>query len=222
MNARSNTFEIKCAGHQINDVVSAIFHTILFYRTTGKVTYKDDISYSVGSLGYEDVQCDFIDYSYVRCASPSIINSLNSKIREFVEKLRDSREKVGTITIEFYKKKKSSGVMGFFTDSNLVWEIWNLKIICVDDRAKPEVLNLEEVILDKVISIIQIVNGARCITPQMPDRDNVDAFFDVSFDDAQPYLHRIHHRIGEGPNASTNLTNNDLGLKKLIKDALAL
>ncbi|XP_053212393.1 autophagy-related protein 101-like [Panonychus citri] len=223
MNARSNTFEIKCAGHQINDVVSALFHSILFYRTTGKITYKNDSSYLVGSLGYEDVSCDFIDYSYVRCASPGIIHSLNSNIREFVEKLRESREKVGTITLEFYHRKKSAGVLGLFFDSQLVWEIWNLKIVCADEKeARKTDFKLEEVLLDKLVTIIQIVNNSRCITPQMPDRANVDTLFDITFDDVQPYLHRIYHRIGDGPNATTNQGTDDLGLKKFIKDALTL
>jgi hypothetical protein len=32
----------------------------------GKFKYKQEGSYSVGTVGYEDVDCDFIDFTYVR------------------------------------------------------------------------------------------------------------------------------------------------------------
>ena len=39
---------------------------ICFLRTTGKFTYQLESSYSVGTVGYEDVDCDTIDHTYVR------------------------------------------------------------------------------------------------------------------------------------------------------------
>ena len=35
-------------------------------RTTGKFTYQLESSYSVGTVGYEDVDCDTIDHTYIR------------------------------------------------------------------------------------------------------------------------------------------------------------
>lgn len=40
MNARSQTFEFAVEGRQIDEVVSCMFHTILFHRCVGKVCPK--------------------------------------------------------------------------------------------------------------------------------------------------------------------------------------
>ncbi len=37
MNARSQTFEFAVEGRQIDEVISCMFHTILFHRCVGKV-----------------------------------------------------------------------------------------------------------------------------------------------------------------------------------------
>lgn len=51
--------------HQISEVVSCIFHSILFHRTLGKFHYRQEGKYSIGTIGYEDIDCDFIDLTYV-------------------------------------------------------------------------------------------------------------------------------------------------------------
>jgi hypothetical protein len=53
-------------GRQVDEAVASIFHTVLFHRSVGKFEYKQEGSYSVGTIGYEDVDCDFIDFTYVR------------------------------------------------------------------------------------------------------------------------------------------------------------
>ena len=45
--------------------MSSLFHTLLFHRTLGKFHYKQEGNYCVGTVGYEDVDCDFIDLTYV-------------------------------------------------------------------------------------------------------------------------------------------------------------
>ena len=52
-------------GRQVDEAVASIFHTVLFHRSLGKFCYKEHDSYSVGTVGYEDVDCDFIDFTYV-------------------------------------------------------------------------------------------------------------------------------------------------------------
>ncbi|CAF1014702.1 unnamed protein product [Rotaria sordida] len=64
MNARSQTFEFAVEGRQIDEVVSCMFHTILFHRCVGKYHTNGEDSYSVGTLGYTDVDCDYIDFTY--------------------------------------------------------------------------------------------------------------------------------------------------------------
>ncbi len=41
-------------------MLSSIFHSVLFHRSFGKFTYQDDSSYIIGTIGYEDVDCDYI------------------------------------------------------------------------------------------------------------------------------------------------------------------
>ena len=59
--------------------MSSLFHTLLFHRTLGKFHYKQEGNYCVGTVGYEDVDCDFIDltYVYIGLLLSSILNLKN-------------------------------------------------------------------------------------------------------------------------------------------------
>lgn len=52
-------------GRQVEEAVSSLFHTLLFHRTLGKFHYRQEGSYSVGTVGYQDQDCEFIDLTYV-------------------------------------------------------------------------------------------------------------------------------------------------------------
>ena len=52
-------------GRQVDEAVASIFHTVLFHRSLGKFSYENGGSLSMGSVGYMDVDCDFIDFTYV-------------------------------------------------------------------------------------------------------------------------------------------------------------
>lgn len=52
-------------GRQVEEAVTSLFHTLLFHRTLGKFHYKQEGNYCVGTVGFEDVECDFIDLTYV-------------------------------------------------------------------------------------------------------------------------------------------------------------
>ena len=52
-------------GKQVDEAVLSLFHTLLFHRSTGKFHYKNDNTYAVGTIGFQDVDCDFIDFTYV-------------------------------------------------------------------------------------------------------------------------------------------------------------
>ena len=69
MNARSHIFELAVEPWQVEESLLSIFHPILFHRTTGKFTYQLESSYSVGTVGYEDIDCDTIDHTYIRYSS---------------------------------------------------------------------------------------------------------------------------------------------------------
>lgn len=60
-------------GHQVDEAVASIFHTVLFHRTLGKFCYKEEGNYSVGTIGYSDVDCDFIDFTYVSITNNNLL-----------------------------------------------------------------------------------------------------------------------------------------------------
>lgn len=88
MNARSTAFEFTCLGKRINEIVSAIFHSVIFNRCFGKFQYKQQNSYSIGTLGFEEIICDFIDFTYIRVASVDLAKTVNNQIKIFVDELR--------------------------------------------------------------------------------------------------------------------------------------
>ena len=65
---------------QVEEAVSSIFHTLLFHRTLGKFTYKQEGNYTVGTVGYEDVDCDFIDLTYVLLALKNLTNMYRANL----------------------------------------------------------------------------------------------------------------------------------------------
>ena len=60
MNARSHVFEIAVEARQVEEAISSIIHTVLFHRCFGKITYQNDRDYCEKTIGYEDVDCDYI------------------------------------------------------------------------------------------------------------------------------------------------------------------
>lgn len=90
MNARTQIFEMSLEGRQVDEVVSSIFHTILFHRSVGKFSYTGESKYSIGTVGYTDVDCDFIDFTYVCLSSPSLDRIIRREISTFSEQLRAS------------------------------------------------------------------------------------------------------------------------------------
>lgn len=89
MNVRNHSIEVLCEPHHVSEVVQSVLHSIIFYRCHGKFNYKHEGSYSIGTLGFEEVSCDYLDLTYVRCSSPSLVRVVNNKIKEFVDKLKE-------------------------------------------------------------------------------------------------------------------------------------
>ncbi|KAF4533437.1 hypothetical protein B566_EDAN001162 [Ephemera danica] len=126
MNARSQTFELSVEGRQVDEAVASIFHTVLFHRSLGKFRYKEEGSYSVGTVGYEDVDCDFIDFTYVCCASEILDKTLKKEISDFSEALRSyDGPQSGQISLEFFQKKKTRW---FLQSECIPWEVWTVRL----------------------------------------------------------------------------------------------
>ena len=93
------------------------------FRTTGKFTYQLESSYSVGTVGYEDVDCDSIDHTYIRTSSSSLDSFLRSGVTNFAEELKRTTgpgHKAGQISLEFFQRKRTRWP---FPPENIPWEV---------------------------------------------------------------------------------------------------
>lgn len=70
-------------GRQVEEAMLAVLHTVLLHRSTGKFHYKKEGTYSIGTVGIQDVDCDFIDFTYVRVSSDELDRALRKVVGEF-------------------------------------------------------------------------------------------------------------------------------------------
>lgn len=126
----------------------------------------------------------------IRCASPSFVDLINKEVKSFVDKLREDRSnQSGQVTLEFYSKKKRGWS---FVEDSFRWEFWTVRIDTHNHQSHSNrLVHLEEVLLEKVISIVQIVNSSRIYLPPMPTQQLLTTVFDTNFPDVQPYLFKV-------------------------------
>uniref|UniRef100_A0A8L2R4A7 Autophagy-related protein 101 n=1 Tax=Rattus norvegicus TaxID=10116 RepID=A0A8L2R4A7_RAT len=204
MNCRSEVLEVSVEGRQVEEAMLAVLHTVLLHRSTGKFHYKKEGTYSIGTVGIQDVDCDFIDFTYVRVSSEELDRALRKVVGEFKDALRNSGgDGLGQMSLEFYQKKKSRWP---FSDECIPWEVWTVKVHVVALATEQERQICREKVGEKLCEkIINIVES---------ELDNV---FDTGLRDVQPYLYKISFQITEALGTSVTTT-----MRRLIKDTLAL
>ena len=219
MNCRSQIFELAVEGRQIEEVVSCIFHTLLFHRTQGKFQFKQaGGSYSIGTVGTVDVDCDFVDFTYVRVECDQLEVAVRKEVTAFRDALRNAEgRQCGQINLEFYQKKKGNWP---FNPESIPWELWTIKLDVVSfanehERQKGQ-QQLHELLADKIMYIADAMNKHEYV-PKMPLEQELDTVFDTSYTKVQPYLHKITFSTMEPSAASMGTT-----MRKLLRDTLAL
>ncbi|GFO50582.1 autophagy-related protein 101-like [Plakobranchus ocellatus] len=218
MNARSQIMELEVEGRQIEDVVQTLFHTILLHRTTGKYKYNKDTKFTIGSVAVQDMDCDFVDFTYVKLRSPELDGYLRKETALFRDMLRSSDGRnSGQISLEFYRKNKSRWL---FPAESSPWEVWTIKLDVVNRATENERADfkgkLSEQLTEKVFSIIDIINRHEYL-PRVPTREEEDTVFDTSYRDIQPYLFKIYHQA-TGPSPTSVGTT----MRKFLRGSLAL
>lgn len=221
MNLNEHYIEISCNSRNIREVADVLIHSIIFYRTQGKFTYNREDNYSIGSLGFEKIECKKIAFTYVRCKSESLANSVDIEVNEFVRKLSDNTI-YALLRLEFYTRKPNRWP---FNDSKFVWESWNLKFLLNNQinqqfpspsshipaqgfkrnsyiyrgvtNSHPDASRVEFVLTSKLLDIVTIVNKDRAVLPNMPSLSNLDHVFDTNYSDIQPYLFSLSWRIND-------------------------
>ncbi|XP_063219798.1 autophagy-related protein 101 [Bacillus rossius redtenbacheri] len=217
MNARSQVFDLSVEDRQIDEAVASIFHTVLFHRSLGKFRYRQESSYSVGTVGYEDVDCDFIDFTYVCCSSDNLDKALKKEIRYFSKILRSSDcPGSGEISLEFFQKKKNRWP---FPTECIPWEVWTvrLQLVKLSNEHERQLCREQvgDMLTEKILYIAEVMNRHDYV-PKMPNQSDLDLIFDTTFPDVQPYLFRVQPTIS-APNISVGTT-----VKKIFKETLSL
>lgn len=83
MNCRSEVLEVSVESRQVDEAMLALLHTILLHRSTGKFHYKKEGTYSIGTVGSQDIDCDYIDFAFVRVSSEELDRAMRKSVGEF-------------------------------------------------------------------------------------------------------------------------------------------
>ncbi|CAB4056957.1 ATG101 [Lepeophtheirus salmonis] len=227
MNARSQVFEISVEARQVEEAVLSLFHTVLFHRTFGKFNYQEESSYYMGNIGYEDVDCDYIDHTYVRAQSPGLDRTLREEVAAFSNDLRqieygssgvaNSNVRSGQVSLEFFQKRPTRWP---FTSDSIPWEVWTIRTDLLHFNNEADRVRWQErvgeMLSDKVIYIAEVMNKHDFV-PKMPTQGDIELVFDTSYVDVQPYLFKISYSTS-GPNSPSVST----AVRRLFKDSLAI
>lgn len=107
-------------GRQVDEAMLALLHTILLHRSTGKFHYKKEGTYSIGTVGTQDVDCDFIDFSFVRVSSDELDRVIRKAVAEFKVKIKKSSRlhmsMSYTIIVLFYFNVQESKIIQTITE----------------------------------------------------------------------------------------------------------
>ena len=142
---------------------------MLFHRSFGKFTYQDASSYFIGTIGYEDVDCEYIDYTYLKAQSPQLDAALRQEVAAFSNDLRRVGQgagiagaaggdglRGGQVSLEFYQKRRRWP----FAPENIPWEVWTIRTDLVHfvnehDRQRWQE-KVGEMLADKVMYIAEV------------------------------------------------------------------
>ena len=99
---------------------------MLFHRSFGKFTYKDESQYFIGTVGYEDVDCDYIDHTYVRAQSPLLdqviivvlftwTSGLDSLLEGIFDTFQNLRQEIAAFSQELRTLSAGAATLGLGT-----------------------------------------------------------------------------------------------------------
>ena len=194
MNAKTHTFSFKIECHNVFEVVSSLFHSILFLRSHGKLQRTPD-GHKESPQHFEDVDLGFIELTYVRNQSTELQRCVDESIKKFSTELhRCSEPRKGTISLEFYRIDKR--IATSFLPRHVVWEAWTINIEIIHLMSVRTItlnnIRLFDQITEAIFYINEIVNQSSYV-PKLTDMDQTNLIFDMSFSDVQPYLFKVSH-----------------------------
>ena len=194
MNAKTRSFHFKIECHNVFEIVSCLFHTILFLRSQGKFWHSGN-GYVESPLHFEDMDLSFLELTYVRSKSSDLKKCVDESIVKFIKELRKCSEpKTGKISLEFYRLQRNSMP---FTSRHVVWELWTIHVEVVEFKSVRTVLLnnilLLDQITDAILHIVENVNVDSSYVSTFSHCEEINLIYDLSFRDVQPFLFKISH-----------------------------
>ena len=195
MNARTHKFSISVDETNCQEFLSAILHTVFFHRSTGKFSYVDENNYSIGPIGFEDVDCELLDLTYVRAVCPELNANIQKEICQFHEKLANpmNRDFGGQLHLEFFEKRRPTWPLRL--EQSVPWEVWTFQLNLVDVLDRGRFLEkLSSSIVEKIMLISEAITSTEYV-PKIPVFSDLSLIFDTRYAQLQPYLHRVYSTV---------------------------
>ncbi|TGZ46578.1 hypothetical protein CRM22_011090 [Opisthorchis felineus] len=217
MNCEEHSFDFVVEGPEIEELVSAVFHTVLFHRTLPTLDFKDgSVSYN-SYLGTRDVDCENFPLTYVCVNSDQLIDRVVGPTQSFGDSLRADvsagGSACGTISLEFAILRK--GTWGLGSEPS-VWERWtiNLRIKAVGpgerDKRRQE---LADQLHEKIMHILVLVNSPNSHMPLLGSSQmETEHIIEFSIADISPYRFSIHYNTN-----TSQVRGVGFGTRRLLK-----
>ncbi|CAL8097870.1 unnamed protein product [Calicophoron daubneyi] len=199
MSCRDFSFQYTVEGPEVEEIVSSIFHTVLFHRTLPTLDFKGGaVSYN-SYLGTRDVDCENFELAYVCVNSEKLISRVANAVNTFANNLRAEAvsaggEARGTINLEFAIHRK--GTWGLGSEPS-VWERWTVAV-CIkhippaerDHQRHP----LEDQLRSDLLSILEQVNSPSSYMPSLgSSQAETEHIVEFSMPDISPYRFNINY-----------------------------
>ncbi|KAI6656859.1 hypothetical protein LOD99_16162 [Oopsacas minuta] len=109
MNTQTYTIDIGVDTGEVEDVCLCLLHTILFHRTQGKFSFlQPEGTFTIGTVGYRDTECQNIDYVYVQNDSSELDRHVRKEVANLLQEMHRTKGlKSLVLSLEFFEKKRA-------------------------------------------------------------------------------------------------------------------
>ena len=109
MNTQTYTMDIGVDTGEVEDVCLCLLHTILFHRTQGKFSFlQPEGTFSIGTVGYKDTECQSIDYLFVQNDSSELDRHIRKEVASLLQEMHQTKGLRSLIlNLEFFEKKRA-------------------------------------------------------------------------------------------------------------------
>nr|CAB3467706.1 unnamed protein product [Digitaria exilis] len=143
-------------GYAKYDCAAGILHTVFFHRTLSLVRPKD-------------VDCKFLEITYVQCGLPELEKEIDEKIEQFIAWVEKHPNRRSQVCLSFFDEKSKNPAIPI---------IWNVRINILQNMLLGNALvetssrhaALESSINEVLFQIINFANEKKDHIPAIPDR----------------------------------------------------